>query len=84
MLGVPLPIAPGDYITPPDWNNFISQEDVVVLDSRNLYETKIGKFTNARMLDMSNFRQFPALIESALPKDRQTPIAMYCTGGIRC
>ena len=36
----------GTFIAPEDWDDFISNEDVKLIDVRNFYETVIGKFLN--------------------------------------
>ena len=77
----------GEYIEPKDWDEFISREDVIVIDTRNHYETSIGKFSNALDPDTDSFRQFPAWADEFYKVNshsRNTKIAMYCTGGIRC
>ena len=53
----------GEYIEPQDWNNFISQEDVLVLDTRNTYEYSIGTFKNSVQPETTNFREFPEWVE---------------------
>ena len=34
----------GTYVKPEDWNELISDPDVIVIDTRNDYEVKIGSF----------------------------------------
>ena len=75
----------GEYVDPLDWNQLITDEDVLVLDTRNTYEVSIGSFEGAIQPETTNFREFPEWVEtegSKLPKDKK--IAMFCTGGIRC
>ena len=75
----------GEYVDPLDWNQLITDEDVLVLDTRNTYEVSIGSFEGAIQPETTNFREFPDWAEtkgSKLPKDKK--IAMFCTGGIRC
>jgi len=74
----------GTYIDPEDWNEFISQEDVLVLDTRNTYEVSIGTFKGAIQPDTTNFREFPKWVEEKANIPKDTKIAMFCTGGIRC
>ena len=85
-LGMP-EISPtkvvGVYVRPRDWNDLISQDDVLVLDTRNDYEVEVGTFANAINPRTRSFRQFPEAVEK-LEVDKKTPIAMFCTGGIRC
>ena len=75
----------GERIAPQDLKKLLdNKEDVLVLDTRNEYETRVGKFENAIDLNLDTFRDFPKAIES-LPEDyKDKQIVMYCTGGIRC
>lgn len=75
----------GEYISPKDWDNFISQEDVLVVDTRNKYETLLGTFKNAVDPRTNNFKQFPKWVKEELAEvDKSKKIAMFCTGGVRC
>ncbi len=75
----------GTYIEPKDWDSFISRPDVITIDTRNDYETKIGKFKGSIDPNTKTFRQFPHWVKgNMIEVDKATPIAMYCTGGIRC
>lgn len=76
----------GDYIKPQDWDAFIAQDDVVTIDTRNEYETRIGTFKGAIDPETRNFRDFPEWAQNwAQDKAKgKTKIAMFCTGGIRC
>lgn len=71
------------HLSPEDWNTYMAREDVVVIDTRNLYETKIGKFKKAIDLEIDEFTDFPEKIKH-LDTDRSKPHLIYCTGGIRC
>ncbi|MFV2060314.1 MAG: rhodanese-related sulfurtransferase, partial [Gammaproteobacteria bacterium] len=74
----------GTYIRPQDWNALISDPDVLVVDTRNDYETSIGSFEHAVIPNIESFRDFPKYIDELSPKDKNKKIAMFCTGGIRC
>jgi UPF0176 protein len=75
----------GDYISPEKWDEFISRDDVIVIDTRNKYETLLGTFENAIDPRTDNFRQFPQWVEENLSKtSKEQNIAMFCTGGVRC
>ena len=77
----------GDYVAPKDWNKLMSRGDVQLLDTRNQYEVEIGTFKGAINPETTNFRQFPDYVQAKLADgtyDKQRPIAMFCTGGIRC
>jgi UPF0176 protein len=74
----------GEYIDPKDWNALISRPDVRVIDTRNDYEVRLGSFQGAENPGTRSFRDFPAWVETRLGSDREQPVAMFCTGGIRC
>ena len=78
----------GNYINPEDWNEFIEDENVILIDTRNKYEISIGSFNNAINPNIKNFREFPEWVSSNLlnnkDKIKNKKIAMFCTGGIRC
>ena len=75
----------GDTIAPTEFKQWLDEgKTVTVLDTRNDYEIRLGTFENAVDLDITSFRSFPAAIET-LPEDiKDTPVVMFCTGGIRC
>ncbi len=73
----------GKYIEPEDWNNVLNDKDVLLIDTRNKYETSIGTFNNAIVPNIKNFKEFPDFIEES-EINKNTKIAMFCTGGIRC
>lgn len=76
----------GIDVSPEEWRDLIAQDDVVVIDNRNSFEFKLGKFRNAVDPGVDNFRDFPTYIEQHVPqwKAEGKRVAMYCTGGIRC
>ncbi len=74
----------GIYIEPKDWDNFINDPEVTLIDTRNDYEVRIGSFRNAINPKTNYFRQFPRWAEENLNLGKQKKIAMFCTGGIRC
>jgi UPF0176 protein len=74
----------GTYVQPEDWNALISDPDVVVVDTRNDYEVKIGSFKNAIDPKTTTFREFPEWSKEHLDPNNDKKVAMFCTGGIRC
>jgi len=74
----------GTYIEPQDWNELISDPDVLVVDTRNDYEIKVGRFANSVNPRTNSFREFPSFAKAHLNSEQHRKIAMYCTGGIRC
>jgi len=86
-LGIPTvdpTITAGAYVDPKDWNKLISDPSIIVVDTRNDYEVKIGSFKNAIDPNTKSFREFPDFIKKHLESKKNQRIAMYCTGGIRC
>lgn len=73
-----------NYIEPDELKNLYDKgEDFIIIDARNEYEGRIGKFKNAIVPNIEAFRQFPEFVETIKDlKDKQ--IVTYCTGGIRC
>jgi len=74
----------GTYVKPTEWNALISDPDVVLVDTRNRYETAIGTFKNAVDPDTESFREFPEYVKNELDPKKHKKVAMFCTGGIRC
>ncbi len=58
-------------------------KDVIILDARNEYESRVGKFKGAITPDIKTFREFPKIVNELKDK-KDKKIVMYCTGGIRC
>jgi len=74
----------GKYIDPNEFKRWLDEgKEVVILDTRNDYELRVGTFENAVDLDIKSFREFPDAVKR-LDYDKSTPVVMFCTGGIRC
>ncbi len=74
----------GKYISPQELMElYESDEEFIVLDTRNNYESEVGKFKNAITPDIDTFRDFPDVVKS-LEDKKDKKIVTYCTGGIRC
>ena len=74
----------GTYVKPKDWNALISDPEVLLVDTRNDYEVKVGTFKNAVNPVTDTFREFPQYVKENLDPSKHKKVAMYCTGGIRC
>lgn len=74
----------GTYVKPEDWNQLISDPDVVVIDTRNDYEVAIGTFKGAIDPSIKSFSELPEWIRQQKVLDKKPKVAMFCTGGIRC
>ena len=77
-------LPPVHRVSAAEWNQLLHTDDVLVLDVRNHYEYRLGRFNVARTLDLQTFADLPSLLSSELRVDKDKTIAMYCTGGIRC
>lgn len=74
----------GKRVLPNEWNDLISDPDVILVDTRNNYEVEIGTFKHAINPKTENFRDFPEYVKQNLLDKKDKKIAMFCTGGIRC
>lgn len=78
----------GNELTPAEWHQSLQGNDkssMVILDCRNSYESEKGTFQGAIPLETQNFQQsWEALREATKDLTSDTPIAIFCTGGIRC
>ncbi len=74
----------GTYVEPEDWNQLISDPDVLLIDTRNQYEVDVGTFANAVNPQIDSFREFPDYVKQHLDPAKHRRVAMFCTGGIRC
>ena len=87
-MGVPM-IRPKEHTGPrvepetlKEWLD--SGEEVVLVDTRNDYEYKLGSFKDAKLLDLKSFRQFPERLKEHASEWKNKRVVMFCTGGIRC
>ena len=69
------------YISGKSWNKLISNKETLVVDARKSFEYDVGTFKNSINPNIQNFRDFPKYLEKI---DKAKPVAMFCTGGIRC
>lgn len=74
----------GIYVSPQEWNQIISDPEVVLIDTRNDYEVSIGTFHKAINPKTKSFREFPDYVQQHLDPAKHKKVAMFCTGGIRC
>ncbi|GAB5554906.1 MAG: rhodanese-related sulfurtransferase [Saprospiraceae bacterium] len=74
----------GKHLSAEEVNALLGQEDTVVIDMRNHYESEVGYFENAICPDVETFREALPLVEDMLEDKKEDHIVMYCTGGIRC
>jgi UPF0176 protein len=75
--------ASHNHLSPEEWHRTLNEEQCVLIDTRNDYETRIGKFQGALDPEIKSFSEFGDYVQnSGIPKDKK--VLMYCTGGIRC
>jgi len=78
------PARSGEYVEPQEWNALIADPEVLVLDTRNLYETEVGTFVGAVDPGIETFSEFVTFVRERLDPAKHRKVAMFCTGGIRC
>lgn len=75
----------GKRLLPEELLKFYEEKkDFVIIDTRNWYESKIGKFRNAITPPMKNFREWKKVVDEDLKDFKDKTVVTYCTGGIRC
>lgn len=77
----------GEHVSPEQWKQLMeSEEKPLLLDIRNEYEWKVGRFEGATCPPCNTFREFKEYADKLIEEvDVKTkPVMMYCTGGIRC
>lgn len=81
---VDIELGSGTHVRPSEWNEIISDPEVIVLDTRNDYEFKTGTFERAINPGTEKFSELPDYVAENLDPTKHKKIAMFCTGGIRC
>ena len=97
LVALGLPAPAGAALPPPDaqdashldataWQALLARDELVLLDNRNHFEFRLGRFRGALDPAVAHFRDFGAWVQVQAPAWRAAgrPVAMYCTGGIRC
>jgi UPF0176 protein len=78
----------GTYVEPEEWNRLLQDPDLILIDTRNDYEVALGSFIGAINPQINKFSDFPAWLDQQalkrFPMGKETKVAMFCTGGIRC
>ena len=73
-----------EHIDAITYNKLTDNPDTVIIDMRNHYESEVGHFSDAITPDVETFRESLPIVEDILKENKQRPVIMYCTGGIRC
>ncbi len=74
----------GMHVPPGEWNALIDDPNVLIIDTRNHYEVEVGTFPGSVDPRTDSFRQFSGFAEELAETSKDRPVAMFCTGGIRC
>lgn len=74
----------GVHLSAEEFNNITSRPDTVLVDMRNHYESEVGHMKNAIRPDADTFREELPMVIDMLKEQKDQPVVMYCTGGIRC
>lgn len=69
------------HLEPKEWNKLIKKKDTYIIDTRKPFEYEVGTFKKSINPNINNFRDFPKYLNK-LKKNK--PVAMFCTGGVRC
>ncbi len=69
------------YLSGESWNKLIIKKETLLIDVRKPFEYSVGTFKNAMNPNIQNFRDFPKFLNKI---EKTKPVAMFCTGGIRC
>lgn len=84
LMGIDPRRVVGRYVKPTEWNNLITDPEVLLIDTRNDYEYEVGTFAGAINPGTKHFREFPDFVRKNLDPSKHKKVAMFCTGGIRC
>lgn len=74
----------GVHVDAARWNELMADPNVLLVDTRNHYEIEVGTFPGALDPGNDSFREFPEFAKELAETSRDRPLAMFCTGGIRC
>ena len=74
----------GTHLNAEAFNSLTEEDNTLVIDMRNHYESEVGHFKDAITPDVETFRESLPIIRDMLSDKKDKKIVMYCTGGIRC
>ncbi len=76
----------GVHLSPKEVHELLAKkpENLVILDGRNYFEARIGKFEGAITPEIAHFRDFPQYIDQNVEQFKDKQVFMYCTSGVRC
>jgi UPF0176 protein len=76
-------LTPKEFLDLYDSGGNVKDENTIIVDGRNGYEAKVGRFKGAICPEIEEFNEFDKVAEQLADK-KDKKIVMYCTGGIRC
>ena len=76
--------ATGQHVNAKEFNKLADNENTIIVDMRNHYESEVGHFKNAICPDVDTFREELQIVEDLMKDHKDKNLLMYCTGGIRC
>lgn len=74
----------GKHVNAQEWNQLLNDPEVLVIDTRNDFEYKMGTFKNAVNPNTKTFRELPEFVAANMKNTQHKKVAMCCTGGVRC
>mgnify|MGYP006117448729 CR=1 FL=1 len=74
----------GEHLTPQEFNEAIEEENTIVIDMRNFYESEVGRFKKAEIPLVEKSKELLPEVKKMLDRRENKQVLLYCTGGIRC
>jgi len=74
----------GTRLSPAEFAEAMQDDNALLIDGRNDYESNLGRFHGAICPDIEHFRDFPAWLRQHADELKGKKVLTYCTGGIRC
>jgi UPF0176 protein len=74
----------GKHLSAIEFHELVQNEDTIVIDMRNHYESEVGRFEGAVCPDADTFREEIQMVVKDFEDQKDNKFLLYCTGGIRC
>ena len=74
----------GKHLSAIEFHNSLDDENAIVIDMRNHYESEVGRFENAICPDVDTFREEIKVVLDDFSDKKDNKVLLYCTGGVRC
>lgn len=76
---------PAPYLKPQTLKTWLDEgKPLILFDTRNDYEIRMGTFKKAVPANIQHFRKFPEAVKKLSHEWKEQTIVTFCTGGIRC